>query len=191
MADDRSIRKLLYEEILDKRLAKDEALNVERHPVIGVLEDIRSLYNVGACFRTADAMLLEALILTGYTPTPPRAEIAKTALGATETVPWKSFPDPAEAIEALRARGCYICALELTDRSIPLDQIEIPPGPIALVVGNELTGVRSATLAHCDSAIEIPMYGMKHSLNVSVAFGIAVWELVRLTRSPPSSRYAR
>ena len=173
--------KLTYEQILALRKSEAEALAGGRHPVIGVLEDIRSLYNVGSCFRTADAMLLQELVLTGYTPAPPRAEISKTALGAERAVPWRKVDDPAVAIEDLRADGCRIWALELTDASTPLTELTADDlaAPIALVVGNEIGGVRAATLELCDRAVSIPMHGVKHSLNVAVAFGIGVWEIVR------------
>jgi tRNA G18 (ribose-2'-O)-methylase SpoU len=176
------MRKLIHEEILSRRLTGDQALAAERHPVVGVLEDIRSLYNVGSCFRTADAMLLRKLVLTGYTPTPPRKEISKTALGATETVPWEFFRDPAEAASSLKREGYSLYALEITDTSAPLDEIDDLAFPIAFVAGNEIAGVGPEMLKHCDGAIEIPMFGVKHSLNVAVAFGIAAWELVRRSR---------
>ncbi len=174
-----AMRKLIHEEILERRMTNQEALAAERHPVAGVLEDIRSLYNVGSCFRTADAMLLRKLVLCGYTPAPPRKEIAKTALGATESVPWQYIRDPVEAVLALKGEGYRVYALEITDRSVSLDVLAGIGYPAALVVGNEIAGVGSGTLAHCDDAIEIPMYGVKHSLNVAVAFGIGAWELVR------------
>jgi tRNA G18 (ribose-2'-O)-methylase SpoU len=176
------MRKLIHEEILQERLTVEQALRSERHPVVGVIEDVRSLYNVGSCFRTADAMLLQKLVLTGYTPSPPRREISKTALGATESVPWEYIRDPLEAIASLKSEGYRIYALELTSSSLPLDHLSDLDYPLALVVGNEITGVGQRTLDHCDGAIEIPMYGVKHSLNVAVAFGIAVWELVRTFR---------
>jgi tRNA G18 (ribose-2'-O)-methylase SpoU len=178
-----AMRKLIHAEILEQRVTQEAALAGERHPVIGVLEDIRSLYNVGSCFRTADAMLLRKLVLTGYTPTPPRKEIAKTALGATESVPWEYERDPVEAVRALKAAGCRVYALEITDSSTRLDDLRDPGYPVALVVGNEIAGVGAATLAECDGAIEIPMYGVKHSLNVGVAFGIAMWKLVEILKS--------
>ena len=177
------MRKLIHAEILEQRITAGEAATVRRHPVVGVLENIRSLYNVGSCFRTADAMLLERLVLSGYTPAPPRKEIYKTALGATETVPWEHHADPAAAIAQLKERGHRIYALELAESSIPLDRLELPDLPVALVVGNEIAGVSQSTLDLCDGAIEIPMYGVKHSLNVAVAFGIAAYELVRLAKA--------
>lgn len=177
------MRKLIHEEILERRLTGEQALAGERHPVIGVLEDIRSLYNVGSCFRTADAMLLRRLVLCGYTPAPPRKEISKTALGATETVPWEYIRDPVEAVLQLKQEGYAVYALEITEGGTSLDHLDDIPYPVALVVGNEIAGVGSETLARCDGAIEIPMYGVKHSLNVAVAFGIGMWELVRRARA--------
>ncbi|HVZ40857.1 MAG TPA: RNA methyltransferase [Candidatus Kapabacteria bacterium] len=176
------MRKLIHEEILTQRLTSRDALEGKRHPVAGILEDIRSLYNVGSCFRTADAMLLDRLVLCGYTPAPPRKEIAKTALGATESVPWEYVQDTAEAIIALKGEGYRVLALEITDSGVPLDRIAYDGRPIAFVAGNEIAGVSARALAECDGAVEIPMYGVKHSLNVAVAFGIAAWELVGLTR---------
>ena len=172
------MRKLIHAEILERRITTEEALAAGRHPVVGVLEDIRSLYNVGSCFRTADAMLLRKLVLTGYTPSPPRKEITKTALGATESVPWEYIRDPVEAVRHLKQEGYRVYALEIADTSIPLDRLDGIEFPLALVVGNEIAGVGDATLAECDGAIEIPMHGVKHSLNVAVAFGIATWKLV-------------
>ncbi|MGE3800969.1 MAG: RNA methyltransferase [Candidatus Kapaibacterium sp.] len=177
------IRKLEYEEILAERLSEESALVARRHPVVGVLEDIRSLYNVGSCFRTADALLLERLVLTGYTPLPPRKEISKTALGAERSVPWEGIADPAEAVEKLRREGYTIWGLELAEGAISLDQLEVIPPRVALLAGNEIRGIRSETLALCDRALSIPMYGVKHSLNVAVSFGIAMWELVRRVRA--------
>jgi len=180
------VRKLTYEQILSQRLREEEALAAQRHPIVGVLEDIRSLYNVGSCFRTADAMLLERLVLTGYTPLPPRKEISKTALGADRSVPWQGVADPTAAVLRLREEGYAVYALELAEGALSLDRLQLLPEgerPIALVVGNEISGVRTETLALCDGAISIPMFGVKHSLNVAVAFGIAAWELVRRRRN--------
>lgn len=184
------IRKLTYENILEQRLTEEQALASQRHPVVGVLEDVRSLYNVGSCFRTADAMLLERLVLTGYTPIPPRKEISKTALGAERSVPWESIPDPLVAIAKLQQAGYVTYALELAEGSIPLDELDgwrNEKRPIAFIAGNEISGVRPETLALCDGALSIPMFGVKHSLNVAVAFGIAAWELVKRVRMEEGS----
>jgi len=173
------MQRLPHDELLARRLTVEEALAVERHPIIAVLENVRSLYNVGSCFRTADAMLLERLVLTGYTPHPPRPEIDKTALGATSTVPWAYERDTVAAIEGLRSEGYTIVAVEIAEGALPLDADVLPATPVALVFGNELGGVSEGVLALCDSAVAIPMYGVKHSLNIAVAFGIAAWEFVR------------
>lgn len=175
--------RLPHDELLARRLTVDEALAARRHPVVAVLENVRSLYNVGSCFRTADAMLLERLVLTGYTPHPPRPEIDKTALGATSTVPWRYEHDTATAINGLKEEGYTIVAVEIAEEAMPLDGESLPGSPVALVFGNELGGVSDAALALCDSAVAIPMYGVKHSLNVAVAFGIATWEFVRRARA--------
>ena len=173
--------KLSYEQLLALRLSDDDVRNVERRPVVGVLEDIRSLYNVGSCFRTADGLLLERLVLTGYTPAPPRKEISKTALGAEESVPWEKVEDRLEGVRSLREEGYEIWGVELTDDATPLDHIgELPlPERVALVFGNELRGVQPATLELCDRTVMIPMAGVKHSYNIAVSFGMAMWEVVR------------
>ena len=174
------LRKLEYEEILANRLTEEAALGVQRYPIVGVLEDIRSLYNVGSCFRTADALLLERLVLTGYTPHPPRKEISKTALGAERSVPWEGTSDRASAITSLREEGYTVWGLELAEGATSLDKLEVIPDRIALIIGNEIGGISPETLALCDGAVSIPMYGVKHSLNVAVAFGIATWHLKTL-----------
>ncbi|CAN5466173.1 RNA methyltransferase [soil metagenome] len=177
------MRKLTHEELLARRLTVAEASTVRRHAVTVVLQDIRSMYNVGSIFRTADAMRIERLILTGYTPTPPRPEIKKTALGADETVPWLYEGDIFVALEAERARGSVLVALELTTTSVPISTLSTlsptTPSRITLVLGNEISGVSDDVLAMCDISVEIPMEGVKHSLNVAVAAGIAMYEAIR------------
>lgn len=150
----------------------------EKLPVILVLDNIRSMHNVGSVFRTADAFLAEAIYLCGYSPQPPHRDIHKTALGSTDTVSWKYFPSAAEAAATLRAQGYLIAAVEQVENSVPL-QAFMPDRKLALVFGNEVEGVGENVLEHCDCFIEIPQFGMKHSLNVSVAAGIVLWELVR------------
>ena len=151
-------------------------------PVVAVLEDVRSLYNVGSIFRTSDAVLLEKLILTGFTPHPPRKEIEKTALGATRTIPWESNESTPEVLRRLRDEGWTICAIESTDASADLYSVSRIPTPLVLVFGNEITGISQETLSLCHHAWEIPMFGTKHSLNVSVAFGVVVYEVCRRLR---------
>ncbi|MEX1138753.1 MAG: RNA methyltransferase [Bacteroidota bacterium] len=174
------MKKLTYDEISKKRTPPGEISRLQRLPLFALVENIRSLYNVGSIFRTADAVLLGKLILTGYTPIPPRKEIEKTALGATATVPWEYHKDPLEALRTLRASGVRVVGLEHTDRSVPYTSLQPADFPLCLVLGNEITGISQPVLNECDGAIEIPMHGLKHSLNVAVAFGISVYELARI-----------
>lgn len=174
------MRKLLHAELLQQRLSEEEAQCVQRHPIALVLHNIRSLYNVGSMFRTADSALVQQIVLCGYTPAPPRKEIEKTALGAVDTVPWRYERDTTRALAALRDEGYRIMALELTDICRQYDELQPSDYPLCVVVGNEITGVDDEVLAVCDGALQIPMYGVKHSLNVGVAAGIAVFEAVRI-----------
>ncbi len=174
------MRKLTQQELSSRRLSREGMANSARFPIIGLLDNIRSLYNVGSIFRTSDGALVRGLYLCGYTPHPPRKELEKTALGATETVPWEYFRTPAEATAAARAAGAKICVLEQTTRSIPYHSIGPSDFPVCLVVGNEIMGVSPPFIESADLAIEIPMYGSKQSLNAAVAYGIAVFELVRI-----------
>ncbi len=160
----------------------EESNSAPRVPLVVVVDSVRSLYNVGSIFRTADAARIERLVLTGFSPHPPRKEIEKTALGATKTVPWEYVRDPAEAIQACRAQGYRTLGLELTDSGVPYSSIRREEFPLCLVVGNEVTGISARVLQECDGAVEIPMFGMKQSLNVAVAFGISVYELGRIWR---------
>ena len=169
-------RKLDPEELTAARPSDDVLRSEARLPVAAVLENIRSLWNVGSMFRTADATRLDSLHLCGYTPHPPRPEIDKTALGATEFVPWRYWTKAPDACHWLRAHGFRVLALELTTRSAPLDTIPIDR-PLAFVVGNEVTGISDETLSHCDGAIDLPMAGRKESLNVAVAFGVCAYGL--------------
>jgi 23S rRNA (guanosine2251-2'-O)-methyltransferase len=173
----RRMRKLSMEEL--NRKSVEEFKNSEKMPVVAVLENVRSAYNVGSVFRTADAFLLEAVYLCGYTAFPPHKEIKKTALGAENTVQWKHFKNASEALEDLRTLGYKIYAIEQVADSILLNAFDHPTEKIAVVFGNEVTGVEEATIKLCDGCIEIPQIGMKHSLNVSVAAGVVLWELVR------------
>jgi tRNA G18 (ribose-2'-O)-methylase SpoU len=170
------MRKLTMAEL--GRKSVDEFRKSEKIPVIAVLENVRSAYNVGSVFRTADAFLIEAVYLCGYTAFPPHKEIRKTALGAEETVQWKHFKNPMDAIAELRAQGYAIYAVEQAQGSIKLHQFEAGE-KIAVVFGNEVTGVEQSTIAQTDGCIEIPQLGMKHSLNIATAAGIVLWEVVR------------
>lgn len=168
------MRKLTFDEIQRQRLAIAGAGDASRVPLRAILNNVRSLYNVGSIFRTADAYWLDRLILTGFTPRPPRREIEKTALGATTTVPWAYLQDPIEAIAMCRQEGWEVWAVEQTTHSAALPVPVASGSKVALVFGNEVSGIDAAVLAACDRAVEIPMHGTKHSLNVAVAFGIAV-----------------
>lgn len=175
-------RKLRHDELLEQRLTIESAQASKRHPVSLLAYNIRSLYNIGSLFRTADAALAEKLYLCGYTPHPPRKEIEKTALGAVDTVPWEYAQDAKELIKRLRSEGIRVFALEMTTESRSVYSLEKTDFPMCLVLGNEITGVDDDVLALCDGAIDIPMYGVKHSLNVSVAAGIALFEAVHVCK---------
>lgn len=177
------MRKFTHEEIAKRRINKDTAITIKRLPIYVMLDNIRSLYNVGSIFRTSDGALIQKLILTGYTPQPPRKEIDKTALGATESVPWEYSKDPLDAIAWLKKSGTKICLLEQTTESIPYFDVKESDFPLCLVVGNEISGITPSIVSHADMAIDIPMHGMKQSLNAAVAYGIAVYELVHVFRT--------
>ena len=151
----------------------------EKIPVIVILENIRSAYNVGSIFRTADAFLLQSIYICGYTAHPPHKEIKKTALGADDTVTWKHFKNITEAIEEIKAEGYKVYAVEQAENSWKLGSFTTDDEKIAVIFGNEVTGVEQSTIAICDGIIEIPQLGMKHSLNVATAAGVVLWELVR------------
>lgn len=175
------MRKLAPHEI--PRPSAEELARLPRQPIVVVLDRIRSAHNVGAVFRTADAFRLGRVFCTGYTPTPDHPSVAKTALGAEHTVPWAYEPDPLPLLGRLRAEGYTIAALELTDRPTAFADLAPAHFPLALVVGNEVEGVAEELLAHSDLALEIPQFGAKHSLNASVAFGIAAYALVERWRA--------
>ncbi len=172
------MRKLSMEEL--GRKSVDEFKQSEKTPVIVVLEKIRSAYNVGSVFRTADAFLIEAIYIIGYSAKPPHKEIKKTALGAEETVCWKHFETSATAIHELRKEGYKIFSIEQAENSLKLQAINFKPEEkIAIIFGNEVTGVDQSTILLSDGCIEIPQLGMKHSLNIATAAGVVLWELVR------------
>ena len=163
-----------------ERKSVEEFRQSEKIPVIAVLENVRSAYNVGSVLRTADAFLLQAVYTTGYTAHPPHKQISKTALGADETVTSKHFLNAAEAISALKEEGFIVYAIEQVQNSIPLHQFELNEGEkLALLFGNEVTGVEQETIALCDGCIEIPQLGTKHSLNIATAAGIVLWECAK------------
>lgn len=174
------MKKLLHAEIAVTRLSEEEAAKPEgRFPLIAILDNIRSMYNVGSIFRTSDGARIEAIYTVGYTPHPPRKEIEKTALDATRTVPHKHFETMAEALAECRKKGMKIAALELTDKNRSIFDLRAIDFPMALLIGNEITGVSDEALELCDESYFIPMYGAKHSLNVAVAYGVAVFECIR------------
>jgi 23S rRNA (guanosine2251-2'-O)-methyltransferase len=162
------------------RKTVDEFKRSDKFPVVVVLDNVRSMHNVGSVFRTADAFLLKGLYLCGYTPRPPHRDIHKTALGATQSVEWNYFSSAAEALPRLREEGYRIFAVEQVENSIPLPGFSLGQADkLAVVFGNEISGVGEAVLKLCDGCIEIPQLGMKHSLNISVAAGIVLWEILR------------
>lgn len=162
------------------RISSDEIQNVEKHRITIVLDDIRSMHNVGSAFRTADAFLVEQIILCGFTPQPPHREIQKTALGATDTVQWAHYTDTITAVKELKAKGYTIIAIEQVHDSVSLSKFQWDNQQyVALVFGNEVGGVNDEVLQISDHCIEIPQWGSKHSLNISVSLGIVLWELVR------------
>ncbi len=160
------------------RKSVEEFKGSEKNPVIAVLENVRSAYNVGSVFRTADAFLIEAIYITGYTARPPHKEIKKTALGAEDTVDWKYFPHAGDAVNELKRNGYKIFAVEQVENSISLEKFD-NVGKVAVIFGNEVTGVEQFTIELCDGTIEIPQLGMKHSLNIATAAGVVLWEMVR------------
>jgi len=172
------MRKLSMDEL--GRKSVNEFRQAEKMPVVVVLDNIRSMHNVGSVFRTADAFLIQGICLCGYTPQPPHRDIHKTALGATDTVAWRHFAVTSDAIKSLKEEGYTVLAVEQTVGSMRLMELSSAvSGPVAVVFGNEVSGVDMAALALCDGSVEIPQFGMKHSLNVSIAAGIVLWELVR------------
>ncbi len=170
------MRKLRNDEL--NRISVDEFKKAEKTPIIVVLDNIRSLNNVGSAFRTADAFRLEAIYLCGITAKPPHREIHKTALGATETVAWKYFSQTDDAVKKLKEQGFLVISIEQVDNSMKLNEFNPEPGKkYALVFGNEVKGVSNNIIEISDSCIEIPQIGTKHSLNITVSVGIVVWDL--------------
>ena len=168
------MRKLEMEEL--HRLSKEEYEKSAKLPVVVVLDNVRSLSNVGSVFRTADAFGIGELFLCGITACPPHREIHKTALGADETVRWRYFPTTREACETLKAMGYRIVAVEQVEGSVMLQDFQAEPYT-SYILGNEVEGVSEEALPFCDAAVEIPQVGTKHSLNVSVCAGILMWKL--------------
>jgi len=169
------MRKLSMDEL--SRKSTEEFKNASKTPIVLVLDNIRSMNNIGSVFRTADAFLLEGVYLCGVTATPPHREIQKTALGATESVNWKHFPTTIDAVSSLKNDGYIVYAVEQAENSTMLDTLKLSDKKIALVFGNEVSGVEQSVIDACNGCIEIPQYGTKHSLNLAVSVGIVVWEI--------------
>ena len=165
-----------------KRISLEEFKLIDKSPVNVVLDDIRSAHNVGSIFRICDAFLIKKLFLCGITPCPPSKEIRKTALGASDSVNWEYQTDACELVKKLKKEGDTIVSIEQTDKSINLDQIETSNNNLTIVFGNEINGVCEKILKNSDQIIEIPQFGTKHSLNVSVATGIVLWEINKKLR---------
>lgn len=170
------MRKLKNEELERKTI--EEFKHSDKTPIVVVLDNVRSLNNIGSVFRTADAFLIEAVYLCGITATPPHKDIHKTALGATDSVAWKYFPDTLSAIENLKKENHKIYAIEQTEKSIFLNNFSPNKNEkIALIFGNEINGVAQNAIEQCDASIEIPQLGTKHSLNIAVSVGVVVWDI--------------
>lgn len=171
------MKKLSMEEL--ERVSVEEFKKMDKSPIVLVLDNIRSLNNVGSAFRTGDAFGVEKIYLCGITGTPPHRDIQKTALGATESVEWEYCLNTMIAMDKLKSESYQICALEQVERSVMLNEFIPEKGKkYALVFGNEVFGVEEEVLNACDAVLEIPQLGTKHSLNISVSLGIAVWDLM-------------
>ncbi|MGY6649468.1 RNA methyltransferase [Wenyingzhuangia sp. IMCC45574] len=172
------MRKLKNKEL--NRLDVEAFKEVEKTPLIVVLDNIRSLNNIGSVFRTSDAFVIEKIYLCGITAVPPNKEIHKTALGATESVDWEYVEDTLDVVKKLQTEGVKVSAIEQADNSVKLQEFSIQTGQkYAIVMGNEVKGVQQEVVDICDYCIEIPQYGTKHSLNISVTTGIVLWDLFK------------
>ena len=165
------------------RLTIEEFKDEKKTPLVVVLDNVRSLHNVGSVFRTGDAFLVEAVYLCGITSTPPHAEIHKTALGAENTVDWKYFEDTHAAVAELKTKGYTVFAIEQAAGSTMLTDLNLDKSKkYAVILGNEVKGVQQTVVDACDGCIEIPQFGTKHSLNVSVTGGIIIWEMFKMMK---------
>ena len=176
------MRKLKITEL--NRVSKEEFKNIDKLPLVVVLDEVRSLYNVGSVFRSSDAFAVSAVYLCGITAVPPNAEIHKTALGAEDSVDWKYFKRTQDAVNELKADGYEVLAIEQVEHhSTMLQHMTLDPQKkYAIILGNEVKGVHQEVVDMCDGCIEIPQFGTKHSLNVSVTAGILIWEFARLLK---------
>ena len=176
------LRKLKITEM--NRLSAEEFRKTSKFPISVILDNVRSMHNVGAVFRTSDAFLLECIYLCGITAVPPHPELHKTALGAEDTVNWMYFKDTVDAVKKLKEEKYKILAVEQCKGSILLNDLELNyDKKYAVILGNEVKGVQQNVVDMCDGCIEIPQFGTKHSLNVSVAAGIVLWEFVKKIKS--------
>ena len=172
------MRKLKITEL--NRISIEEFKEADKLPLVVVLDDIRSLHNIGSVFRTADAFRIECIYLCGITATPPHPEMHKTALGAEFTVDWRYVNNAVETVDNLRSEGYVVYSVEQAEGSIMLDELTLDRSKkYAVVMGNEVKGVQQEVIDHSDGCIEIPQYGTKHSLNVSVTAGIVIWDLFK------------
>jgi len=169
------MRKLKNKEL--ERITIEEFKTAKKNPITIVLDNVRSGFNVGSVFRTADAFLIENIILCGITATPPKKEIRKVALGATNSVNWEFQEDTRIAILKLKEKGYHIFGVEQATKSLKLDKLILPEKPIAIILGNEVNGISEDVISLCDEIIEIRQFGTKHSLNISVTNGIVIWEI--------------
>ena len=175
------MRKLKNSEL--KRLSVDEFKAADKMPVIIILDNIRSLNNIGSVFRTADAFRIEEIHLCGITACPPHREIHKTALGATESVAWKYYENIISSVKELKDSGYIICGIEQTTESIDIEELDINiKQKIAIIFGNEVNGINDSIIGMLDQCVEIPQFGTKHSLNISVCAGIILWEFFKKFR---------
>lgn len=175
------MRKLKLEEL--GRLDQEAYQKKEKIPLVVVLDNIRSALNVGSVFRTGDAFAIEKIIICGISATPPNREITKTAIGATESVAWHYMEDIQKAVSQLKSEGYKIVGIEQTNQSVMLQDFQNDGSKLAIIFGNEVDGISDIVLDDLDICLEIPQYGTKHSLNVSVCAGIVLWELAKGMRS--------
>ena len=175
------MRKLSITEL--HRISAEEFKQARKLPLVVVLDNVRSLHNIGSVFRTSDAFRIECIYLCGITACPPHPEMHKTALGAEFTVSWQYVENTVQAVDNLRAQGYVVYSVEQVEGSTMLDELTLDPArKYAVVLGNEVKGVQQEVVDHSDGCIEIPQYGTKHSLNVSVTAGIVMWDLFKLLR---------
>jgi len=186
------MRKLSWDEI--ERPEPEDIAVLPKHPVRLIVHNVRSIHNVGSMFRTSDAARIEHVHLTGFTGTPEHEDLHKTALGAQDAVAWSQHDEPTPLLRDLKSEGYTIAALEQTDTTVQPNRVRAEHFPMALIVGNEVRGIDEDVLEEVDLALEIPQYGAKISLNVGVAYGIAVYDLIRRSRTllgPPGEEHRK